>query len=176
MKTEIANAIKIIQEATGCRVLLEPVVKMLQDSAETHATEVVPASLMATVPAKKTAKKTTKKAAKKVEPPITYITAKKFAELSSVSLSCVYNAIRRGKIAANRVKKTESGAVQIDSRCVGEFNPGSPHAPRRIECVELKREFPSMSAAAKTLKIKYDQIQKSVKTGNKVGGYHFKSI
>lgn len=178
MKTEIAKALKVLQDATGCRVLLEPIMGnetpsfVAQASSESVSE---PMKVEAAVKEKPTRKARKAKNEAK-EAPITYMTIREFAKLKNVCYGTVLRAVTTGIIPENFVSKNDSGVSVIDSRCFNDITFGHSRKAKPVRCVETNTTYPSLGAAAKAFKISNTLVRKSVQTGIKVGGYHFKEI
>ena len=178
MKTEIARAIRVLQDATGCRVLLEPIMgnEMPSVVAKTSSESVSePVKAETTVPEKPARKaRKTKKEVK--EAPITYMTIREFAKLKNVCYGTVLRAVTKGIIPQNFVSKNDAGIAVIDSRCFNDINFSHSRRAKPVQCVETKTTYPSFIAAAKACKISNALVRKSVETGKMVGGYHFQAV
>ena len=189
---EVAAAIKIVQEKTGCRVLLEPVLGRVVDSADQPSavsqTAAVPATKNQTTNSvsRRAVKNVAKAAASKAAKPVTktktaepvavetFVSVPKFAEMAKISTQTVYNAIKSGKIAADMVRTGITGFKEINSKAMTAWDSADRRPRVSVECVETGMKYPTMAAAAREMKLAVGNISRALKLGVAAGGFHFK--
>lgn len=182
---DVAKAIHVVQAATGCRVMLLPMVG--EGSATTPNNAILKPSESVSGPAKVTGAAPTKaakralksvsepasqpaKSVRKVAKPVkekaaTLMTVAKFAELKGCHYTTVYDAIRAGKIPAEMINKT-SGTTLIDSRVEWTPRENNTHSkPIQIFCKETKMKFDSVAQAVKGTGLSYYAIMRSLNKG-----------
>ena len=195
--SDVAKAIRFLQEQTGCRVVLESIVTSKPvNNAILKSSEIVsePVKVADAAPAK-TAKRALKsvpetvqqpaeqpaKRVKKATKPIkekaaTFMTVPKFAELKGCSDACVYMAIRSGRISADKVNNS-SGRILIDSRTDFDHR-GNNHNrnPVKVFCKETQMTFDSITQAAKGTGLSGNTIAKSIANGTTHKGLTFTRV
>lgn len=184
--SDVAKAIRFLQEQTGCRVVLESIVTSKPvNNAILKPSEIVsePVKVADAAPAK-TAKRALKsvsetvqqpaeqpaKRVKKATKPIkekaaTFMTVPKFAELKGCSTVTVYHAVQKGLIPDAMVNRS-SGNILIDSRT--EWAPDLARRsamPIKVFCKETKMTFDSIAQAVKGTGVARETIMKSLDKG-----------
>lgn len=182
---DVAQAINVVQTATGCRVMLVPMAGDVQpaptNSAILKPVEAVyaPAKVTGAVvtggaqnalkSVSETNQKTAKRARKATKPAkekaATLMTVAKFAELKGLRTGTVYEAIKAGRIPEDMVNRT-SGAILIDSRAE-IIHKESTHSrnPVKVFCKETKVTFDSISQAMKATGVCANSIHASLTKG-----------
>lgn len=157
---DFAHALRIIQEKSGCRVLLEPLTD--KPPAIPAAAEPVPA----TEPAPEV----------KPEPPATYMTVRDFALAAGCSTESVYYNLRKGGLADAKGKI--DGKLAVNSIALASWAPKAPDSskPKAIRCVELNRTFPSIAEAARQLHLSASALAMALQRGSKCSFYHFEPV
>lgn len=181
--SEVARAIQVIQQTTGCGVMLIPVIERSSTSKPTPEARLkaqegisAPVKVTGAAPAKplrralkcdsEIAEATNKRVRKATKPDKekadTFMTVAKFAELKGCHFTTVHEAIRDGRIPVEMVNKT-SGATLINTRC--EWEPNHGHSSVKVFCKETKMTFDSIAQAVKGTGASYYHIMQSLKNG-----------
>ena len=182
---DVAKAIHVVQAATGCRVMLLPMVG--EGSATTPDVGILKPSESVSGPVKVTGAAPTRaaqKALKSVSEPAsqpaksvrksakpvkdkaaTFMTVAKFAELKGVAPTAIYNAVRTGRISADMVNNT-SGHILINSRTeLPVYDNHHRRDPIKIFCQETKMTFDSIAQAVKGTGLARNTIMHSLNKG-----------
>lgn len=169
---DFAHALRIIQEKSGCRVLLEPL---------TDKPPAIPAAAEP-VPAPEPTPEV------KPEPPATYMTVRDFALAAGCSTTTVYHHLRQGGLTDFQGKI--DGKKAVNSVAMSSWRPikvsrsqkQNGNQPARtwrtkgkpLYCRELDKTFPSILQAAKLLRLSRENLSRAITAGKQeYHGYHF---